>query len=130
MELGATLYIKNTIEAVEFYKKAFGMTLGYYDKFPDGTYIHAELQKDGKTIFAISEYKNDELISTMHELARKRLWPTMSYGINFETEAEVQKAYEILSNEGTILREIGSLPWSACSADVLDKYGVYWYITV
>ena len=35
-----------------------------------------------------------------------------------------------LAKDGTILREIGELPWSPCSADVLDKYGVYWYITV
>lgn len=130
MNLGATLYIKNTIEAVEFYKEAFGMTLGYNEKFPDGTYLHAELQKNGQTIFAVSEHKNDELIAAMHRLASEKLWPTMSYGINFDTEEEVRKAYEALSKEGTILRPIGSLPWSACSADVLDKYGVYWYITV
>ena len=28
MKLGMTLYIQNTIEAVELYKKAFGLTLG------------------------------------------------------------------------------------------------------
>ncbi len=31
MTLGATLYIKNTKEAVVFYQKAFGMTLGTYE---------------------------------------------------------------------------------------------------
>ena len=41
MNLGATLYIKNTIEAVAFYKEAFGMTLGYNEKCTDGTYLHA-----------------------------------------------------------------------------------------
>lgn len=40
MKLGATLYIKNTVEAVEFYKEAFGMTLGYNERFPDGTFMH------------------------------------------------------------------------------------------
>ena len=42
-----TLYIKNTLKAVEFYSKAFGLSLGYNEKHPDGTYMHAELQKDG-----------------------------------------------------------------------------------
>ncbi len=130
MTLGATLYIKNTLEAVEFYQETFGLTLGYNEKFPDGTYMHAELQKDGKNIFAVSEFKNEKLVAYMHELANKKLWPTMSYGINFDTEEDVRKAYEILSKEGTVLREIGALPWSPCSADVLDKFGVYWYITV
>ena len=31
--MGATLYIKNTIEAVAFYTEAFGLTLGYNEKF-------------------------------------------------------------------------------------------------
>ncbi len=55
MKLGATLYIKNTIEAAEFYKEAFGMTLGYNEKFPDGTFIHVAMLKDGHEIFAISD---------------------------------------------------------------------------
>lgn len=62
MTLGATLYIKNTNEAVVFYQEAFGMTLGYNEKFSDGTYMHAELQKDGKTIFAVSEHNNEKVL--------------------------------------------------------------------
>lgn len=128
MELGMTLYIKNTLEAVEFYKEAFGMTLGYNEKFPDGTYMHAELQKDGKTVFAVSEAENGELVAAMHEMLEKGISPTTSCGIGFGTEEEVRKAYDMLSAEGVVRRPLGSLPWSACSADVLDKYGVYWYI--
>ena len=45
MKLGATLYIKNSIEAVEIYKQAFGMTLGNYEKYPDGTFMHAPMLK-------------------------------------------------------------------------------------
>ncbi len=128
MTLGATLYIKNTNEAVEFYQEAFGLTLGYNEKFKDGTYMHAELQKDGKTIFAISEHNNEALVSDLHMQVLNKISPTTSLGINFATEKEVKKAYEFLLKEGIAYREIGELPWSKCSADVLDKYGVYWYL--
>jgi len=128
MELGVTLYIKNTLEEVEFYKRAFGMSLGYNEKFPDGTYVHAELQKDGKTVFAVSESQNNELVSVMKEMANGQIFPTTSCGISFNTEAEIKQAYEVLREDGIIRRPLGALPWSACSADVLDKYGVYWYI--
>ncbi|MBQ8596351.1 MAG: VOC family protein [Lachnospiraceae bacterium] len=128
MQLGMTLYIQNTVEAVEFYKEAFGLTLGYNEKFPDGTYMHAELQKDGNTVFALSENKNRELVEVMHELAKTEISPTTSCGINFDTEDAINKAYDMLSKEGTVRRPLGALPWSVCSADVLDKYGVYWYI--
>lgn len=130
MKLGATLYIKNTNEAVVFYQEAFGLTLGYNEKFPDGTYMHAELQKDGETIFAISEHNNEKLVSDMRMQVANKLSPIISLGINFNTESEVKKAYEFLMREGIAYREIGELPWSKCSADVLDKYGVYWYIYI
>lgn len=128
MQLGMTLYIQNTVEAVEFYKKAFGLTLGYNEKFPDGTYMHAELQKDRNTVFAVSENQNDELVNVMHKLAKKEISPTTSCGINFDTEDDIKRAYDMLSEEGTVRRPLEPLPWSVCSADVLDKYGVYWYI--
>ena len=126
--LGATLYIKNTNEAVVFYQEAFGMTLGYCEKFPDGTYMHAELQKDGKTIFTVSEHNNEKLVLNMYLQVASRNSPIVSLGINLATENEVEKAYDYLMKEGIAYREIGELPWSKCSADVLDKFGVYWYI--
>jgi len=126
MNLGATLYVKNSVKAVEFYLEAFGMTLGYNAKNSDGSFLHAELLKGGVSIFAVSE-NNDEAIAQAM-LASKR--PTMSYGINLDSEAELQHAYRTLVEGGHILRELGQLPWSPCSADVVDKYGVCWYIYV
>ena len=128
MQIGMTLYISNTLEAVEFYKKAFGLSLGYNEKFSDGTYMHAELQKNGQSVFAVSESKNNELVSVMHELAKGEISPTTSIGLKFDTEDEIKLAYDILISEGVVRRPLGPLPWSVCSADVLDKYGVYWYI--
>lgn len=130
MTLGATLYIKNTNEAVVFYQRAFGMTLGYYEKYPDGTFMHAELQKDGKTIFAVSEHNNEKLVFNTYIHVANKVSPIVSLGISFSTEDEVKKAYDYLMREGIAYREIGELPWSKCSADVLDKFGVYWYIYI
>jgi Uncharacterized protein conserved in bacteria len=130
MKLSATLYIKNTVEAVEFYKEAFGMTLGYNEKFPDGTYIHAELLRNGHEVFAVSESLNDAFVNVMLTSSLKESRPTMSYGINFDNEDEVRKAYSMLAEGGKALFPLGSLPWSSCCAEVVDKYGVYWYIAV
>ncbi|GIP51123.1 MULTISPECIES: VOC family protein [Paenibacillus] len=130
MKLGATLYIKNTVEAVEFYKEAFGMTLGYNEKFPDGTFMHAELLRDGQQVFAVSESQNDAFVQVMLASSLQESRPTMSYGINFDNEDEVSKAFSMLAEGGNVLFELGSLPWSSCCAEVIDKYGVYWYISV
>jgi len=130
MKLGATLYIKNTVEAVKFYKEAFGMTLGYNEKFPDGTFMHAALLRDGHEVFAVSESQNDSFVNIMLSSSLKEARPTMSYGITFDNEDEVKKAYSMLAEGGKVLFPLGSLPWSSCCADVVDKYGVYWHITV
>lgn len=130
MKLGATLYIQNTLEAVPFYLDAFGLTLGYNEKFPDGTYMHAALLKDGEEIFCVSESQNDSFVRMMRASSLRESRPTMSYGLNFASDAEVKHAYERLCAGGTVLLPIGSLPWSTCCAEVVDIYGVYWYLTV
>lgn len=49
------------------------MTLSYYEKFPDGTYMRAELQKYGMTILAVSEHNNEKLVADMHmQVTNKR----------------------------------------------------------
>jgi uncharacterized glyoxalase superfamily protein PhnB len=76
MRLGATFYVKNSYEAVEFYKKAFGLTLGFHlsyddieglkawrlaagdDYKPHKGYFHAALMHDSEEVFAVSgEYE-------------------------------------------------------------------------
>lgn len=130
MKLGATLYIQGTVEAVAFYREAFGLTLGYHVKNADGTYLHAALLRDGEELFAVSESKNDAMVRAMLASTLQQSRPTMSYGILFDSEDEVRKAYFLLKEGGTVLVPLGPLPWSACAADVVDKYGVYWYICV
>lgn len=126
MTLGSTLYVVNSVEAVAFYCDAFGMQTGYNAKYDNGTYLHAELEKNGKSIFAVSE-SDEEAIRKAMLITGK---PTMSLGINVDTDEELNHAFSILAKGGHVLRPLGELPWSPRSADLVDKYGVCWYIYV
>lgn len=126
MFLGATLYVENSVEAAAFYCNAFGMSIGYHAFHDDGTYLHAELEKDGNSIFAVSESNDQDIKNAM--ISAKQ--PTISLGVNLNDNEELNHAYSVLGQEGHILRPIGSLPWSPCSADVVDKFGVCWYLYV
>lgn len=128
MNLGMTLYVKNSLEAVEVYQKAFGLTLKEYAKFPDGTYLHAPLYKEDKEIFAICEADCGDLVKAIHSAASNKIVPIASHGINFDSEEELRNAYDILKEDGVVIRPLGSLPWDKCSADIVDKYGVCWYL--
>jgi uncharacterized glyoxalase superfamily protein PhnB len=87
MILGSTLYVKNSVEAAEFYMDAFGMSLGYNVKNDDGTYLHAELLKGEASIFAVSENGEEQIVQAM--LASRQ--PTMSLGVNLDNEEELNQ---------------------------------------
>lgn len=118
MEMSYGLHVKNSVEAVELYQDAFGLELGYHVKNPDGSYFHSELYKERKEKLSVVEAQGNAAVEH-----------TVQLGVTLENEAEVQRVYKLLSAGGTIKTPIGPLPWSPCAADVIDKFGVWWYIT-
>ena len=56
--LGVGIYVKNSPKAVELYKSAFGLELGYHVLNDDGTYYHSELTKDGEEFCSVVEAKD------------------------------------------------------------------------
>ncbi len=129
MKVGLQAYVKGSREAVAFYQKAFGVTLGYNVLNDDGSYMHAELYLDGQLLIAISESGSDVGTECMKKFSSSD-YPTMNFCINFENEAAVKRAYDVLTESGNILIPLGALPWSSCCANVIDKYGIFWYISV
>lgn len=126
MTLGSTLYLRGSVAAADFYSEAFGMTIGYHVKNDGGGYLHAELEKEGGCVFAVSE--SDDAAARDAMLGARQ--PTVSLGLNLPDEAALRHAFGRLAEGGHVLRPLGALPWSPLSADVVDRYGVCWYIYV
>lgn len=42
----------------------------------------------------------------------------------------VENAFHVLRAGGVVIEAIHELPWSKCCADVIDKYGVCWWIGI
>ena len=68
MTLGPTLYVQDSRGAVAFYCEAFHMTIGYHAFHPDGTYLHAELERGGCTIFAVSESSDAAILTVVVQI--------------------------------------------------------------
>lgn len=118
MNVGVGLYVKNSKEAVELYKKALGLELGYHVKNEDGSYFHSELCKDGQPVVSVVEGKGskDESI--------------IQLGIELESPEEVKKVFDTFCEDGAkIDMDICELPWSPCAASVVDRFGVWWYFS-
>lgn len=128
MKLGATLYIHNTPEALRLYQQAFGLTPGYIAPNPDGTYLHVSLCRDGEELFAISESHNPALLALLHRANLQTNRPIANLGVGLPTQAEVEHAFALLAAEGTVTLPLQTLPWCPLAGEVVDKFGVYWYI--
>ncbi len=118
MKIGVGIYVKNSAEAVELYKEAFGLELGYHVLNPDGSYFHSELNRDGK-----------EILDVIESPVERHDDSTVQVGVILDSEADVRKAYALLSEGGEIETPIGPLPWCPCAATLKDRFGVWWYIS-
>ena len=118
--IGIGIYVKNSPAAIEFYKETFNLELGYYVLNSDGTYFHSELLRKGEPFCSVVEAKEDTCT---------RIHP-IELGVDFKNRAELEHAFEILSDGGRVEMEICELPWSPCAAIVIDRYSVRWFLSL
>lgn len=122
------VYVKNSLEAAEFYCKAFGAEITRAFPNADGTaYEHCELSVNGEGFLALAEAANPCDAAFLHKMK----WETMTFNV-FEmgSEAAVRHAFDVLREGGAVIDPIHALPWSSCCATVIDKYGVCWWISI
>jgi hypothetical protein len=109
------------IEAVELYKIAFSVELGYNVKNSDGTYPHAEIVLNHQTIVSLSE-SNGWSDSSLN----------MQFCVNFGkgNKMALSTTYEVLKDSGQIHSALGPCDWNESMTDLSDKFGVRWYLAV
>jgi len=116
------VYVKNSNEALEFYKKAFDAeVLGVYPN-SDGTLAHSELDVYGQ-VLAVTELDNDSTVTGN----------TMQFCLHFGEGKEdvVKKIYDVLKEEAQKFDcPLGPCEWSPLMASLIDKFGVRWCIFV
>jgi len=118
------VYVKNSVEAVEFYQNAFDAKLGFNVKNPEGNeYWHAELNIFGQDL-AISEsnvvLKNERIEGN-----------SMQFCLHFNKNEKdiVTKAYNVLKNNAkNIDHQLGPCDFSPHMASLIDKFGIFWCI--
>lgn len=115
--VGIGLYLNNSLEAVELYKKAFGLELGYHVMNTDGKgYFHSELVKDDEPQFCVVEAQE-------HPTGNP-----VQLGVDFQSREELERALSLLKVGGAVKMEPCELPWASWAAEVVDRFGVDWYL--
>lgn len=114
---GIGIYIKGSVKAAKLYCDAFGLTLGYHVLNDDGCYYHSELMKGHKP--ALSVVEADAPAGNPIEL-----------GYTFDTREQLERAFTLLQEGGTVRMAPKELPWSPLAAMVTDRFGVNWYLSL
>ena len=139
MKLTAGISLDDTeksYKAVELYKEAFGLALGYHlsyedpegmrkwglnigdDYIPRRGYFHADLVRNGENVLSISA-EGDGGIPQSGEFIRLHM--------QMGSEEAVRKAVSILSDGAITPSDEG---WNPCTASVTDPFNVNWCIYV
>ena len=114
------VFVKGSVEAVDFYHKAFSAEiLGTYDD-GHGGYMHAELNAYGQVI-AVSEIA--EAIAPGN---------TMMFCLHFGEggEENVKTAYEVLKVDAITCSPLDKCDYSPLQFVCTDRFGVTWCIFV
>ncbi|MDQ0246724.1 PhnB protein [Bacillus fengqiuensis] len=129
MKQQATPYLTfngNAKEALEYYKDVFEgeilgiQTFGEAD-FPtppevDDRIMHAQFKKDGLFLMVSDAFLGQSIEVGNH----------ISLALELESEEEIQKLYDTLSEKGSVLMELQDTFWGAKFAKVKDCFGVIW----
>jgi PhnB protein len=116
----------NAREALEYYKNIFEGEVSEIQTFGEADYptppemddkvMHAKFIKDDLLIM-VSDAFLDQSVTVGNNI---------SLAIELESEEEIQKIYERLTPNGSVLMELQDTFWGARFAKVKDSFGVIW----
>lgn len=114
-------YVRDSLSAVEAYRKAFGAEQVAQTLSPEGVNVHTELDLGGQ-ILAVSELSGAEPVTGS----------TMEIGLHFrpEEKALVTQAFEVLKSGATVLFPPGPVFYSEYMTEFIDRFGVRWCLFV
>lgn len=114
-------------EAMNFYMSIFDKSeivsisrYGAEGPGAEGTVEHATFTLNGQEFMCIDSFVHHDFSFT----------PAMSLYVTCDTEEQIDRAYEKLSENGTVLMPLGAYPFSEKFSWVSDQFGVTWQLTL
>jgi len=121
------MFTGNAEIAMDFYTSLFSgsqileiMRYGPGEDGVEGSVMHATFSLNGQEFMCIDSYVEHAFSFT----------PSMSLYVNCETEAEIDRLFERLSQGGQVLMPLEQYPFSQKFAWVSDRFGVSWQLNL
>jgi len=118
----------NCEEALDYYQKIFNASVEIqrYSEMPPSPEMpikESDMNKVMHAQFTVKDlmiYFSDNMMSPPVENSRVTLT------VEFDTEAEIDAAFQALADGGQITMPLADQFWGAKFGSVIDKFGVYW----
>ncbi|MGG2092121.1 VOC family protein [Bacillus sp. S13(2024)] len=111
-------------EAMKHYTSIFDqseiISISRNETAEEGKVLHATFSLKGQLFMCIDNSNKD-----VHQFT-----PAMSLFVSCDTEEEIDRVFNKLSEDGAVLMPLTASPWSAKFAWVQDKYGVSWQLNL
>jgi len=113
-------------EALHYYRDVFGGEISNLQTYGEADYptppeahdriIHAQFKCDDLFLMVSDAFPSNSVV----------VGNNISLTLEFESEEEIQKIYDALSQNGQVFMELQDTFWGAKYAKVRDTYGVIW----
>jgi PhnB protein len=110
------IFLDNCLNVMEYYQELFGGEITNIQKTGDGKCLHAELHF-GNSIIHFSD-----------TFSKVNAGDHVRIVLDCETEEEIRKVYESLSQGGRITLELQETFWGALHANLVDRFGIGWLL--
>ena len=120
-------------EAIAFYTAALGATVEMimrYHEAPDAPPPGVLAEGYENKIMHTSLRIGDHVIMASDGCGEALEFGGFSLSLSFATEDEARKAFDGLSEGGTVLMPLGKTFWSPLFGMTSDRFGVSWMITI
>ncbi len=107
-------------EAIALYKKAFHLEVDWQGKDEKTNLIYHTEARIGNQRIRLSDG------GVRKEIQADSLF----FAVDFDTVAEVERVFDILKEEGTVLEEPHKTDFATCMSAIKDKFGFKWFLMV
>ena len=109
-------------EAIDLYQKAFDLQIDWQGKDEDTGFIYHTEARIGNQRVRIS----DGNIENQGKIEATSLF----LAVVFDTAEEVEEAFDILKEGGTIIQLPHKPDFATCMSELKDKFGFKWFLMV
>jgi PhnB protein len=110
------IFVENCLQVMEYYQSLFGGEISNIQKTDDGKCLHAEL------------HFGDSIIHFSDTFSKVQKGDHVRVVLQCESEEEIRRVYESLSQEGQVTLELQDTFWGAIHANLIDRFGIGWLL--